>query len=92
MHIVAEAWPNSKHVGNADILSGLEAFFYRFPSANDNHLIDVLTRTTPILIYQEAKFARGVTFRSHKVWDEIARVIYNLYNKGMRGNRLPDWN
>ena len=89
LNVVAKAWPNSEYKGAAPIITGLELFFSKHPTANDKHLIAAIGLTEPHLIANAAHSINVATFSS-TIAPAVVIVIRNIYNKGMRKNRLSE--
>jgi hypothetical protein len=87
--ICAKAWPESNHSASAEILLGLEIFLDKYGSAvSDKRLITVLSNYDPRRIINEGRIRNGTL--SSVVYPSIALAIRDIYNKKLRGSRLPE--
>jgi len=89
LRIIAKAWPDAKHSGSGSVILGLEKFFQRYPKASESHLIEALSRTTQRQIDNNARALNSAMSGALGQW--TARVILSLYNRGMKTNRLANW-
>jgi len=87
--IVSAAWPENRYWGAGNVLKGLEVFLTKYPDINDRHLIEALARTTPRDIENKARTLSEALSSALSRW--VGRVIFGLYNLGLKKNRLPDW-
>lgn len=89
LKIVSKAWPGNKNMASSQMLFGLEVFFEKYgEKVDEKHLIQVLATTDPTLVYASAH-AYNTTISS-KIDKAVAMVMFGLYNKNLRKNRLED--
>lgn len=82
-----KAWPNRKEATSQPMLVGLEYFFQKYPNADDNRLVTILSATTPISVISIARRLQEDLSSSYYV--TVAQTIRGLYNKKLR-YKLPE--
>lgn len=91
LYICAKAWPNSNHACSSEILYGLEIFLEKYgdnKKLDRERLISVLSLNDPRSIVNMGRIIN--TTLSSVVYPSVAKAIRNLYNRGMKRNRLPE--
>jgi hypothetical protein len=91
LKITRTAWPESENSARSDILQGLEAFFIRYPTANDQRVTQQLRLNfdSPRDLEHTAH-GYAKTLRK-SIGPAMGYTIYDFYNKLLRTNRLSDW-
>lgn len=89
LSIVNKAWPDNQNAANSSVLYGLEVLLVKFPFADDARLTQILRERDPAWVETQGRIMNGTL--SSAIASAVAFVIYQLYNKGMRSRKLPDW-
>ncbi len=92
LKILHEAFPDDVRGLQAPAISGLSRFWERYGATVDrSRLIDVLQRIGATRLLSRANVYRSINLGMplDGAW---ARVLWGLYNQGLRSRKLPDWN
>lgn len=84
------AWGNEPNAVRSELIGGLGRVFIRHPEIDAEKVAKVLASSGGPMAFVSAARAR-VTSRNHKLYDSVASLVVEGYNKGRRSSRLPAW-
>lgn len=91
LEVVIGAWGINQYANNGDLLLGVALFLQRYGQRIDlERLVHILAGQDPTRVLGNARSRKA--WQGGKVFTNVAAVLTEaLYNKGLRRNRLTEW-
>lgn len=87
--IVNKAWPDHHNSASSGVIVGLEVFLTKYPDAKDERLVSIFSEREPAWIETQGRLMNGTLSSAYTT--AVGFMIYQLYNRGMRSRKLPEW-
>lgn len=91
--VLAAAYGNQQRGWNSTVLNGMGHFMARYqdhPNFREERLLEKLRAVTPESLLLEAHM-RARALRYQDARGAIGITVLEMYNEGLRSNKLPDW-
>ena len=82
---IQSAWPSDETAPHGVIVLALATFLHRFPEVDVTRLARVLSADRPLTLVADIKAMKAIE-RLPNLDEAGARLVANLYNKGLRGS------
>lgn len=87
--IAGSIWSHDRIPIPSYLIQGVDSILLRYPSISEERLIEMIRATPPEDIDAAARAARR--YFSDRSSGIYGRVFREIYNKGLRKNKLPEW-